>query len=339
MSIGTKRILTGNKAMAEAIRQEMERDPNVFVMGEDVGVYGGIFGSTEGLFERFGPERVRDTPISETGFIGAAIGAAAEGMRPVVELMFVDFFGVCMDQIYNHMAKIHYMSGGSVKLPMVLMTAVGGGYNDAAQHSQTLYATFAHVPGLKVVAPSTPYDLKGMMISAIRDDNPVLFMFHKALQGLGWMDPLDAAIGPVPEEPYTVPLDKAKVVREGSDVTIVGIQMMTHAALAAAERLANDGVEAEVIDLRSLAPLDKTTFLESVRKTHRLLVVDEDYLSYGMTAEVAAVVAEEALYDLDAPIRRLAVPDVPIPYSRPLEQFVLPNADKIYEAAKQLVTR
>ncbi|MCL6599284.1 MAG: alpha-ketoacid dehydrogenase subunit beta [Alicyclobacillus macrosporangiidus] len=339
MSIGTKRMLTGNKAMAEAIRQEMERDPSVFVMGEDVGVYGGIFGSTEGLFERFGPERVRDTPISETGFIGAAIGAAAEGMRPVVELMFVDFFGVCMDQIYNHMAKIHYMSGGSVKLPMVLMTAVGGGYNDAAQHSQTLYATFAHVPGLKVVAPSTPYDLKGMMISAIRDDNPVLFMFHKALQGLGWMDPLDAAIGPVPEEPYTVPLDKAKVVREGNDVTIVGIQMMTHAALAAAERLANDGVEAEVIDLRSLAPLDKTTILESVRKTHRLLVVDEDYLSYGMTAEVAAVVAEEALYDLDAPIRRLAVPDVPIPYSRPLEQFVLPNADKVYEAAKQLVTR
>ncbi|WP_029421405.1 alpha-ketoacid dehydrogenase subunit beta [Alicyclobacillus macrosporangiidus] len=339
MSIGTKRMLTGNKAMAEAIRQEMERDPNVFVMGEDVGVYGGIFGSTEGLFERFGPERVRDTPISETGFIGAAIGAAAEGMRPVVELMFVDFFGVCMDQIYNHMAKIHYMSGGSVKLPMVLMTAVGGGYNDAAQHSQTLYATFAHVPGLKVVAPSTPYDLKGMMISAIRDDNPVLFMFHKALQGLGWMDPLDAAIGPVPEEPYTVPLDKAKVVREGSDVTIVGIQMMTHAALAAAERLATDGVEAEVIDLRSLAPLDKTTILESVRKTHRLLVVDEDYLSYGMTAEVAAVVAEEALYDLDAPIRRLAVPDVPIPYSRPLEQFVLPNAGKVYEAAKQLVAR
>jgi pyruvate/2-oxoglutarate/acetoin dehydrogenase E1 component len=337
MNIVTKRMLTGNKAMAEAIMQEMERDSSVFVMGEDVGAYGGIFGSTEGLFKRFGPERVLDTPISETAFIGAAIGAAAEGLRPIVELMFVDFFGVCMDQIYNHMAKIHYMSGGGVKLPLVLMTAVGGGYNDAAQHSQTLYATFAHVPGLKVVAPSTPYDLKGMMISAIRDDNPVLFMFHKSLQGLGWMDQIDAAIGHVPEEPYTVPIGQASVVREGTDVTIVGIQMMTHAALAAAERLKDDGIEAEVIDLRSLVPLDKRTILDSVRKTHRLLVVDEDYLSYGMTAEIAAVVAEEALYDLEAPIRRLAVPDVPIPYSRPLEKFVLPDPDKIYDAAKKLV--
>ena len=337
MSLTTKRMLTGNKAMAEALRQEMERNPSVFVMGEDVVAYGGIFGSTEGLFTHFGPERVMDTPISEAAFIGAAIGAAAEGMRPVVELMFVDFFGVCMDQIYNHMAKIHYMSGGGVKLPLVLMTAVGGGYNDAAQHSQTLYATFAHIPGLKVVAPATPYDLKGMMISAIRDDNPVLFMFHKSLQGLGWMDPIEAAIGPVPEESYTVPLGKAKVVREGSDVTIVGIQMMTHAALAAAQLLAQDGIEAEVVDLRSLVPLDKQTILDSVRKTHRLLVVDEDYVSYGMTAEVAAVVAEEALYDLEAPVRRLAIPDVPIPYSRPLEQFVLPNATKVYEAAKRLV--
>lgn len=337
MGTSTKRMLTGNKAMAEAIQQEMERDPNVFVMGEDVGVYGGIFGSTEGLFKKFGPARVLDTPISETAFIGAAIGAAAEGMRPVVELMFVDFFGVCMDQIYNHMAKIHYMSGGNVKLPLVLMTAVGGGYNDAAQHSQTLYATFAHMPGLKVVAPSTPYDLKGMMISAIRDDNPVLFMFHKSLQGLGWMDPIDAAIGHVPEEPYTVPIGQAKVVREGTDITVVGIQMMMHAALAAAARLAEEGIQAEVIDLRSLVPLDRETILRSVRKTHRLLVVDEDYRSYGMSAEIAAVVAEEALYDLETPIRRLAVPDVPIPYSRPLEKFVLPSVDSIYEAAKQLV--
>lgn len=337
MSIGTKRMLTGNKAMAEAIAQEMERDPRVFVMGEDVGAYGGIFGSTEGLLQKFGETRVRDTPISETGFIGAAIGAAAEGLRPIAELMFVDFHGVCMDQIYNHMAKIHYMSGGSVKLPMVLMTAVGGGYNDAAQHSQTLYASFAHLPGLKVVAPSTPYDVKGMMTAAIRDDNPVVFMFHKSLQGLGWMTQLDAAIGPVPEEPYTVPLDKANVMREGTDVTIVGIQMMTHAAMEAAARLEQEGISAEVVDLRSLAPLDHATIVESVKKTHRLLVVDEDYQSYGMTAEVAAVVAEQALYDLEAPIRRLAVPDVPIPYSRPLEQFVLPNADKVYEAAKSLV--
>lgn len=193
METAKKRILTGNKAMAEAIALEMERDPSVFVLGEDIGNYGGIFGSTQGLIEKFGAQRVLDTPISETAFIGAAIGAAAEGMRPVAELMFVDFFGVCMDQIYNHMAKIPYMSGGNVRLPMVLMTAVGGGYNDAAQHSQTLYATFGHMPGMKVVAPSTPYDLKGMMISAIRDDNPVLFMFHKSLQGLGWMEQLDVS--------------------------------------------------------------------------------------------------------------------------------------------------
>jgi acetoin:2,6-dichlorophenolindophenol oxidoreductase subunit beta len=332
-----QRLLTGNKAIAEAIRLEMERDPNVFVMGEDVGVYGGIFGATEGLFQKFGPERVMDTPISETAFIGAAIGAATEGMRPIVELMFVDFFGVCMDQIYNQMAKIPYMSGGRVKLPMVLMTAVGGGYSDAAQHSQTLYATFAHLPGMKVVAPSTPYDLKGMMISAIRDDNPVVFMYHKALQGLGWMDQLDASVGHVPEEVYTVPIGKAKVVREGTDLTIVGIQMTTHHALEAAKKLEQHGIQAEVIDLRTLVPLDRETILQSIKKTHRLLVVDEDYLSYGMTAEIAAIAAEEGLYDLDAPVRRLAIPDVPIPYSRPLEQFVLPNADKIFDEAMKLV--
>lgn len=331
METTAKRMLTGNKAMAEAIAQEMERDPRVFVMGEDVGKYGGIFGSTEGLLKTFGPSRVLDTPISETAFIGAAIGAAAEGMRPVVELMFVDFFGVCMDQIYNHMAKIHYMSGGNVNLPIVLMTAVGGGYSDAAQHSQTLYATFAHLPGMKVVAPSTPYDLKGMMISAIRDDNPVVFMFHKSLQGLGWMDQIDASIGPVPEESYTVPLGKAKVMREGRDVTIVALQMMTHYALEAAKRLEQEGIDAEVIDLRSLVPLDKETILQSVKKTHRLVVVDEDYRSYGMTAEVAALAAEEAIYELEAPIRRLAVPDVPIPYSRPLEQFIIPGPQAIYD--------
>jgi len=332
-----QRLLSGNKAVAEAIRLELERDPNVFVMGEDVGAYGGIFGSTEGLFQKFGPERIMDTPISETAFIGAAVGAAADGMRPIVELMFVDFFGVCMDQIYNHMAKIPYMSGGRIKLPMVLMTGVGGGYNDAAQHSQTLYATFAHLPGMKVVAPSTPYDLKGLMISAIRDDNPVVFMFHKTLQGLGWMDQLDASVGHVPEEAYTVPIGKAKVVREGTDITIVGIQMTVHHALEAAKKLEQQGIQAEVIDLRSLVPLDRETILQSLKKTHRLLVVDEDYLSYGMTSEIAAIAAEDGLYDLDAPVKRLAVPDVPIPYSRPLEQFVLPNADKIFHEAIKLV--
>ncbi|PTX61848.1 pyruvate dehydrogenase E1 component beta subunit [Melghirimyces profundicolus] len=331
------RVLTGNKALSEAIAQEMERDSRVFLLGEDVGKYGGIFGSAEKLLDRFGAERVMDTPISETGFIGAAIGAATEGMRPIAELMFVDFFGVCMDQIYNHMAKIHYMSGGAVKVPMVLMTAVGGGYNDAAQHSQTLYATFAHLPGMKVVAPSTPYDIKGMMISAIQDDNPVVFMFHKSLQGLGWMTPIDASQGVVPEDPYTVPLGKAKVVREGRDLTIVGIQMMTHHALEAADRLAKDGIEAEVIDLRSLVPLDRETIIRSVKKTHRLLVVDEDYRSCGMTSEIAATVAEEALYDLESPVRRLAVPDVPIPYSRPLENRVIPGVESIEKAVQTMM--
>lgn len=209
-----QRMLTGNKAMAEAIALEMKKDEEVFVLGEDIGKYGGIFGSTEGLLDKFGSERIMDTPISETAIIGTAIGAAQEGMRPIAELMFVDFFGVCMDQIYNHMAKIPYMSGGNVKIPMVLMTGVGGEYNDAAQHSQTLYATFAHLPGMKVVAPTTPYDLKGMMASAIREDDPVVFMFHKTLQGLGWMDQLDASVGQVPEEAYTVPLGKANVDRK-----------------------------------------------------------------------------------------------------------------------------
>lgn len=336
-TVKKQRLLTGNKAMAEAIAQEMEKNNDVFVLGEDVGKYGGIFGSTEGLLDKFGPERIMDTPISESAFIGAAIGAASDGMRPIAELMFVDFFGVCMDQIYNHMAKIPYMSGGNVKLPMVLMTGVGGEYNDAAQHSQTLYATFAHLPGMKVVAPTTPYDLKGMMVSAIREDNPVVFMFHKSLQGLGWMDPLEASVGDVPEESYSVPLDKANIAREGADITIVGIQMMTVYALEAAEKLAKEGIEAEVIDLRSLVPIDKETILASVRKTHRLLVVDEDYLSYGMTAEISAIVAEEALYDLDAPIKRLAIPDVPIPYSRVLEEYVVPNADNIYQHVKEML--
>lgn len=332
-----QRSLTGNKAMAEAIRLEMETNEDVFVLGEDVGDYGGIFGSTEGLLEQFGSERIMDTPISETAIIGTAIGAATEGMRPIAELMFVDFFGVAMDQIYNQMAKIPYMSGGNVKLPMVLMTAVGGGYNDAAQHSQTLYSTFGHLPGMKVVAPTTPHDLKGMMISAIRDDNPVVFMFHKTLQGLGWMDQLDTSIGHVPEEAYTVPLDKAKVINEGTDLTIIGLQMATHFGIEAVEELEKQGIHAELIDLRSIVPIDKETILKSIGKTHRLLIVDEDYKSFGITAEIAAIAAEEGLYDLEAPVRRLALPDVPIPYSRPLEQFVLPNTEKIVAEAIKLV--
>ena len=335
----TERLLTTSRAIAEAISQEMERDERVFVMGEDIGIYGGIFGATEGLLATHGPERVMDTPISETGFIGAAVGAAMSGMRPIAELMFVDFFGVCMDQIYNHMAKIHYESGGAVTVPMVLTTAIGGGYGDAAQHSQTLYGTFAHLPGMKIVVPSTPYDAKGLMTAAIRDDNPVLYFFHKGVMGLGWMTPNPRATGPVPEEAYTVPIGKADVKREGTDVTIVTISLMVHRALDAADALAARGVQAEVIDLRSLVPLDREAIAESVRKTRRLLVVDEDYRSFGVSAEVMAVAIEEAFDYLDAPPARLAYPDVPVPYSRPLEQFCLPNADTIAAAAAALVGR
>ncbi len=337
MTTTTERKLTTQKAIAEAIAQEMDHDPSVFVMGEDVGVYGGIFGATEGLLDRFGPDRIKDTPISETAFIGAAIGAATHGMRPIVELMFVDFFGVCMDQIYNNMAKIHYFSGGNVKVPMVLTTAVGGGYSDAGQHSQTLWGTFAHLPGMKVVAPSNPYDAKGLMISAIRDDNPVVYMFHKGVLGLGWMTNNPRATGAVPEAPYEVPIGKAAVAREGSDLTIVTVGLSVHKALDAAERLAGDGIDAEVIDLRSLVPLDREAICASVEKTHRLLVVDEDYQSFGMTGEVITTVIEGAFDYLDAPPVRVATPDIPIPYSHPLEEWALPSVDRIAEAASAML--
>jgi pyruvate dehydrogenase E1 component beta subunit len=336
-TVTTERQLSTAKAVSEAIAQEMVRDPQVIVLGEDIAAYGGIFGATTGLLDQFGPERVLDTPISETAFIGAGIGAATEGMRPIVELMFVDFFGVCMDQIYNHMAKIHYESGGAVTVPMVLMTAAGGGYSDGAQHSQCLWGTFAHLPGLKVVTPSNPYDAKGLMISAIRDDNPVLYLFHKGVMGLVWMKKNPRSIGPVPEEAYEVPIGKATVAREGRDVSIVTLSLSVQHALDAAEQLSAEGIEAEVVDLRSLKPLDRDTVLESVGKTGRLLVVDEDYLSFGMTGEIVATVAERDPGLLRAPAVRLAVPDTPIPYARPLEYFVLPTAEKILAAARRLV--
>lgn len=332
------RKLTMAAAIAEAIAQEMEANPEVFVLGEDVAKYGGIFGATQGLLAKFGKERVIDTPISETAFIGTAIGAAAEGMRPIAELMFVDFFGVCMDMIYNHMAKNTYMSGGNLRLPMVLMTAIGGGYNDAAQHSQCLYATFAHMPGIKVVVPSNAYDAKGLMIQAIRDDNPVMFFFHKGIMGLPWMAYFEGSTTEVPEEAYTVPFGQARIAREGDDVTIVTVSQMVQKAVLAAAKLADEGISAEVIDLRTLVPLDRQAILGSVVKTGRLLVADEDYLSFGLSGEVAALVAENLdTISLKAPVRRLAVPDVPIPYSRPLEQFVIPQVDTIAEAARALV--
>jgi len=328
------RDLTMSRAMVEAIADEMRDNEEVFYMGEDVADYGGIFDSTEGLRDEFGYDRVMDVPISETAYLGAAVGAAQEGMRPIAELMFVDFFGVAMDQIYNQMAKNTYMSGGNVSVPMVLTAAVGGTYNDAAQHSQTLYGTFAHVPGMKVVVPSTAYDAKGLMHNAVRDDDPVVYMFHKRLMGIGWLPAPDGPKTPVPEEDYTIPFGSADIKREGEDATIVTLGLHVHRALDAAETLAEDGISAEVVDLRSLVPLDTETIVKSVEKTGNLVVVDEDYRSYGVTGEIVASVADESLAALDA-VERVALPDVPIPYSRPLEQEVVPDAEDIAAAVKR----
>jgi len=333
------RELTMAAAISEAIAQEMQRDENVFVMGEDVAKYGGIFGATGGLLDNFGKERVMDTPISETAFIGAATGAAAEGMRPIVELMFVDFFGVCMDQIYNHLAKNTYMSGGNVCLPVVLTTAIGGGYNDAAQHSQCLYSLFAHTPGLKIVVPSNAYDAKGLMIQAIQDDNPVMYFFHKGIMGLPWMAYFTGSTNQVPEKSYTIPFGQAKVVREGTDVTVVTLSQMVHKSMLAAESLANDGISIEIIDLRTLVPLDKDAVLNSVRKTGRLCIADEDYLSFGLSGEIAAIIAENIdTVKLKDPVKRLAVPDVPIPYSRPLEQAIIPQVVHIESTVREMMS-
>lgn len=332
----TRRLSTA-RAMAEGIAQEMRASSDVFVMGEDVGAYGGIFGSTTGLFDEFGASRVINTPISETGFIGAGIGAATEGLRPVVELMFADFFGVAMDQIYNHMAKIHYESGGNVKVPMVLMMATGGGYSDGAQHSQNLWATFAHMPGLKVVIPSNPYDAKGLMISAIRDDNPVIFMFHKGVMGLPWMAKNPRSIGPVPEEAYTVPIGKAHVAHAGTDVTVVSVSLSVQHCLDVAEKLEGE-ISVEVLDLRSLVPLDRDAILTSVGKTGRLVIVDEDYKSFGMSGEVVATITDKDPGLLKAPVQRVCHPDTPIPYARIMEYEGLPTRDKI-EAAIRAVTK
>src|SRR3984885_10529414 len=256
MDTAKARRLTMAQAISEAIAQEMERDPEIFLMGEDIGKYGGIFGATGGLLAKFGDQRIMDTPISETAFIGTAIGAAAEGMRPIVELMFVDFFGVCMDMIYNHMAKNTYMAGGNISLPMVLMTAIGGGYNDAAQHSQCLYSTFAHMPGMKVVVPSNAYDAKGLMIEAIRDNNPVVFLFHKGIMGLPWMAYFEGSSNEVPAEPYAIAFGEARIVRKGNDLTIVTLSQMVQKAVLAAQSLADAGIDVELIDLRTLGPLD-----------------------------------------------------------------------------------
>jgi len=320
--------MTFAQALNNAHKLEMQRDPNIYVAGEDVGVYGGIFGVTGGLLDQFGDKRVRDTPITESAIIGTAVGAAAAGLRPVIELMFVDFIGVSMDQLYNQAAKMKYMFGGKAKLPITLRTSCGAGMGAAAQHSQCLEAWFMHIPGLKVVMPSTPYDAKGLLISAIRDDNPVVFLEHKMLYGTQ---------GEVPEESYTIPLGKADIKREGKDITVVATAMMVGRALSAAEKLASNGVSLEVVDPRSLSPLDEQTILNSVKKTHRLLIVHEEVKFAGSGAEIAAMVAEKAFDYLDAPVVRVGAPFTPVPFSPALEQEFIPSEEKIIQAAKRMM--
>lgn len=320
--------MTFAQALNDAHKIEMLRDPNVYVAGEDVGVYGGIFGVTAGLLDQFGPKRVRDTPITESAIIGTSVGAASCGLRPVVELMFVDFIGVAMDQLFNQAAKMKYMFGGKAKIPLVLRATCGAGIGAAAQHSQCLESWFMHVPGLKVVMPSTPGDAKGLLISAIRDDNPVVFLEHKILY---------AREDDVPEGEYTIPLGKADIKREGKDVTVVATAQMVHVALGAAEKLAADGISVEVLDPRTLSPLDEETILESVRKTHRLVIVHEAVKFQGPGAEIAALVAEKAFDRLDAPILRVAAPFVPVPFSPVLEKEFIPSEEKIIKAVKTVM--
>lgn len=330
-SPGHLRNLNVSQCIAEAIGLEMEADDRIVVIGEDVGHLGGVFGATRNLQRRFGPQRVVDTPISELGFTGLAVGMAMAGWRPLVEIMFVDFVGVCLEQVYNAMAKNHYMSGGNLRMPMVVKTA-GGCIGSAAQHSQCLWATFAHLPGMFVVAPSNPYDAKGLMAASLRSDDPVVFIEHKELmlRRAG-----DFSIGgQVPSEAYEVPIGRAAVVRPGSDLTIATLSATVLSTLDAADSLADEGIDVEVIDLRSVVPLDVETVAASVQKTNRLLVVDEDYLSFGLTAELIVRVIEALGPAAVARVARHAVPDVPIPAAITLEQAVIPSADSIAVAAR-----
>jgi pyruvate/2-oxoglutarate/acetoin dehydrogenase E1 component len=321
------RELTLGEAVREALAEEMRRDPKVFIMGEDVAEAGTAFKVLTGLVQEFGPERVLDTPISEAGFTGIGVGAGMTGMRPVVDIMFGDFAGLIMDQMANQAAKIHYMSGGKWKCSMVLRTTLGATRRSAAQHSQSLHAWFCHIPGLKVVMPSTPYDAKGLLKSAIRDDNPVVFYEDKMMYKLK---------GPVPEEDYTIPLGLADVKRQGDDVTIIATSSMVQVALGAAKLLEEQGVSAEVVDPRTLWPLDEKTLIESARKTSRVIVVDEGYGRYGVTAELAAMIQENAFFDLEAPVKRMGAMHVPIPFSPPLEDATVPTERTVCEAALAL---
>jgi pyruvate/2-oxoglutarate/acetoin dehydrogenase E1 component len=329
VAITETRVLSYSEAIREGLAQAMEADPRVFLFGEDVGVYGGAFGVSGDLLQRFGPERVIDTPISELGLAGAAVGAALTGMRPVLEIQFSDFVTLAMEQIVNQAAKIHFMFGGKASVPMVVRLPGGSGTGAAGQHSQSLEAWFAHVPGLKVVQPSTPHDAKGLLLAAIDDPNPVLIFEHKLLY---------KSKGPVPVAPYRVPIGKAIVRREGRDVTIVAASIMAIRAAAAAERLAQEGIDAEVVDLRSLRPIDSATIIASVRKTRRLIVVYEGVKTMGIGAEIAALVAEdEVSRTLAAPIVRLGGAESPIPYNPVLEKATVPQENDIVAAAQRLL--
>lgn len=320
--------MTYSQAINEALREEMRRDDKVYILGEDVGAFGGCFGVTTGIIEEFGAERVLDTPISETAIVGSAVGAAAAGLRPVPEIMFADFMAVCLDELVNQAAKMRYMFGGKAKVPMTLRTVGGAGLGAAAQHSQSLEAWFCHVPGIKVVMPATPADAKGLLKASIRDDNPVIFIEHKALYAAG---------GEVPEGEYTIPLGQADIKREGKDVTILAYSLMLHKALAAAETLAQEGIEAEVIDPRTLVPFDKETLFKSVEKTGRLVIVHEAVKNGGFGGEIAAMVVEECFDYLDAPIKRVTAPFTPIPFTPVLETAFIPDEAKIIEAVKSIL--
>ena len=335
-----ERELSYREAINETLRQEMRRDPDVILMGEDIAgapgrddpemvdAWGGVMKVTAGLIQEFGPERVRDTPITESGFVGAGVGAAATGLRPVVELMFIGFMGVTLDQITNQAAKMRYMFGGKAKIPLVIRTTIGAGFRAAAQHSDATYSTFVHFPGLKVVAPSTPYDAKGLLTASIRDDDPVIFCENKLLYDTK---------GPVPKESYTINLGEADVKRQGSDVTVVAISRMVSVSLQAAEELAKDGVEADVIDLRSLSPWDEETIVASLEKTGRLVVVDEDSPRCSMASDVAALAASRALQYLDAPVRMVTPPHTPVPFSPVLEDHYVPDANQVVAAVRSIV--
>ena len=351
MTTTAVRELSFGQSINEAIRQEMRRDPNIIVMGEDVAgaagrahlgfvdAWGGPLRATRGLITEFGPQRILDTPIAEMGFLGAGVGAAMSGLRPIVEIMFVDLIGCCYDQIMNQAAKMHYMMGGQVDLPLVIRTAYGtrGGDNRTygggagAQHSQTLYAVLAHIPGLKVVVPSTAYNAKGLTISAIRDNGPVIILEHKFL-GL-------RAKGPVPEQSYTVPIGRAEVIRRGRDVTLCGIGRMTHICTEAADSLSEEGIDAEVVDVLTLSPLDEDTILESVSRTRRLVVVDEDTPVCSVARDIAARVADKGFDNLDAPVKTVTAPDTPVPFSAVLEVHYTPGPAQIISAVHELFGR